>query len=90
MLTIEVTAQDITYGKRLSPAYCPIALATARATGLDRVIATPAGVTTYRGLERQHHYRTSIDARQFILDFDGLKPVRPGTFELYEPGVDTL
>lgn len=78
-MVIEVTAEDIAQGKRLSPLCCPVALALKRHTG------KPISVACYLVREDASPRKWCGFAKEvwdFLLAFDTGKPVQPFTFEL--------
>ena len=78
MKTITVTLEDIAKGERGSACSCPIALAIKRATN-QRCHVSPTLFCFERDLYDKPLPRV---AGQFVIAFDGNKPVEPFSFEL--------
>jgi hypothetical protein len=85
LLTVQVTAQDISEGKQKSCLWCPVAIASARALSLGDgrfVTVLPSAITIYeRHLNaRVATWRPPESVARFINDFDSDHPVEPFTF----------
>lgn len=80
-MTIDVTAQDIDRGCKLSPYHCPLALAVSRALS-GRRIAITACVRVYSGFSTSVALALPETARNFRRRFDQGDPVEPFSFEL--------
>ena len=75
VLVVEVTAEDIREGARVSCTTCPIARAASRTTGAPAWVAYTHIQVAAPGL-----FSTNDAARRFINDFDAGRPVEPQTF----------
>lgn len=76
-MLIEVTQADIDKGEASNCSECPVALAARRAFLSRNVSVNQVILCT-----NQDIYSLPKSARQFILDFDDGKPVKPFSFQI--------
>ena len=80
-MVITVTRQDIEAGRRCDPDCCPVARAISRA-GIDHFGVVGASVMVVDGRQRAASLPLPSEVKNWILDFDGSRPVEPISFEL--------
>jgi len=85
-MIIQVTQEDIDNGRRSSSSHCPVALAFARALGIDnrQVVVGPSYMYSNL-LDANKKYNTPSIACGFIIFYDSGQKVHPFEFELGEP-----
>ena len=87
-MTITVTREDIENGRRCDPDCCPIGRALVR-SGIEHLGVVGAGVMVMD----ERHYTTVVPlpgpVKDWILAFDGKRPVEPISFELMVPSKRT-
>lgn len=77
-IVVDVTSEDIALGVRMVPGACPIALALKR-QGFKHV-SVSSGYTCVDFVS----YNLPKVVRQFVANFDDMKPVTPFKFRLSE------
>ena len=79
-MKVNVTAEDIARGIRVSANSCPVARALQRCTGdrLATVDGSRATVNYHRNFAR---FRLPPEVSYFVSDFDAGRPVAPFSFE---------
>ena len=77
VITISVTALDITRGNKGGSTNCPIARATRRCGRTKHVSVGATGITVGEG-----RYNLPKTAQRFVQDFDNELPVKPFSFKL--------
>lgn len=80
-VNISVSAKDIRAGKRTSPEFCPIALATQRKLGAKTTVGSQ-DIYIYSNARRAKRYYVPPAVRKFIGDFDAGRPVKPFRFRI--------
>ncbi|MEO8426010.1 MAG: hypothetical protein ABI651_02750 [Verrucomicrobiota bacterium] len=81
-MKIRITQGDIDEGRHCCPCHCPVARAIRRDTGSAASRLAVCGAAIWIG---RLHYRTPLDAFEFIYRFDNGDEVAPFEFELGLP-----
>jgi hypothetical protein len=84
-MKIEVTQQDIDNGRRCDPDCCPIGRALSRA-GVSHYGVVGAAVMIEDAAHTARPLPLPSEVRNWIVEFDGSRPVEPITFNLPLPG----
>jgi len=84
-LTINVTARDIEYGKRLSCQSCPIARACRRLKYFQNCAVSNLRIYFNRVVTTDNSIELPREASEFIEKFDRGKKVKPFKFEIEVP-----
>lgn len=78
-MKIEVTWDDINFGRRHSPQYCPIALAAQRASGESWIVSD--SMMWIKDSAYGQNIYLDAGTKEFIRNFDEGEPVLPFSFE---------
>jgi hypothetical protein len=79
-MKIEVSQDDINFGRRRSTGYCPIALAAQRTTGEKWIVGS--NMMWKQDSPQDDNLYFAPEVELFIKNFDEGKPVNPFSFEI--------